>query len=199
MGPEREALLERLKRFGEDNDARATDRADKMLNITRDTGLLLWMVIRALRPAHLLEIGTSNGYSTIWWADALSGPGQELATLVTVEISQRKAEMARRNFEEAGVASRIELLVQDAGEYVRARQSESVDFLFLDSERGEYVGWWPALERVLAPRGLLVVDNAVDKEAELTAFRQAVAATPGVREVLVPIGNGELFIQKTAD
>ncbi len=195
MEREREALLERLKRFGEENDARVTDRADKMLNITRDTGLLLWMVLRAMKPAQVLEIGTSNGYSTIWWADALSDAAQEL---VTLEINPKKAELARRNFKEAGVESRVTLLVEDAGSYLKRAPTESVDFLFLDSERGEYVGWWPDLQRVLAPRGLLVVDNAVDKAAELVAFRERVAATAGVSEVLVPIGNGELFIQKTA-
>lgn len=195
MNREREAVLERLKHFGEENDARVGARAEKMLNITADTGLLLWMVIRSMEPARLLEIGTSNGYSTIWWADALTGPAQELTT---VELNPWKAELARKNFEEAGVSDRIRLVVEDAGDYLRNAPSASVDFLFLDSERSEYLDWWPDICRVLAPRGLLVVDNAVDKAAELAPFRERVRETDRVLAVLVPIGNGELFIQKAA-
>lgn len=67
---------------------------------------------------------------------------------------------------------------------------------FLDAERSEYVRYWPDLTCMLSPEGLLVVDNAVDKAPELENFRRAVAATCGVRQVLVPIGNGELVIQK---
>ncbi|MGC8489818.1 MAG: O-methyltransferase [Clostridia bacterium] len=194
MDPQREALLARLKQFGDENDTHATVRAEKMLNITADTGLLLWMVIRAMRPDRILEIGTSNGYSTIWWADALCEASQQLTT---VELNPWKAELARKNFTEAGVADRIRMVVEDAGDYLRNSPSLSVDFLFLDSERSEYVKWWPDMVRILAPRGLLVVDNAVDKADELVQFREVVQSTAGVEEVLVPIGNGELFIQKT--
>lgn len=194
MDRQREALLARLKQFGEENDTHVTVRAEKMLNITADTGLLLWMVIRAMRPDRILEIGTSNGYSTIWWADALVEESQQLTT---VELNPWKAELARKNFAEAGVADRIRMVVEDAGDYLRNSPSASVDFLFIDSERSEYVEWWPDMVRILAPRGLLVVDNAVDKADELVQFRDVVQGTAGVEEVLVPIGNGELFIQKT--
>lgn len=63
MSPGREVFLSQLKAFGEANDREAASRADKMLNITADTGLFLWMLIRAWKPRRLLEVGTSNGYS----------------------------------------------------------------------------------------------------------------------------------------
>ena len=62
-------LLDRLARFGEDNDARETARPRRMLNITRDTGRLLWILIGAISAKRVLEVGTSNGFSTIWLAD----------------------------------------------------------------------------------------------------------------------------------
>src|SRR5207244_3222205 len=72
------ALLDRLARFGEDNDARETARPRRMLNITRDTGRLLWILVVASGARRILEVGTSNAFSTIWLADAalprLPGP-----------------------------------------------------------------------------------------------------------------------------
>src|SRR6266540_864193 len=68
------AFLDELARFGDDNDARETERAKRMLNITPDTGRLLWIMVRATRAFRLLEVGTSNAYSTIWLADAAREP-----------------------------------------------------------------------------------------------------------------------------
>jgi len=193
MNGEREAFLERLKAFGEKHDRTALTRAERMLNITADTGLLIGMLIRSWKPRRILEVGTSNGYSTIWWADALSDAGQ---MLVTLEVNPSKVAQAAVNFEQAGVADRIRIVPGDAAEFLRGSEPDSWDLIFLDAERSEYVRYWPDLRRILATDGLIIVDNAVDKADELAAFRQAVAGTVGYRQVLVPIGNGELFIQR---
>lgn len=195
MRPEREALLRHLKQFGEKSDRAATAHAEKMLNITADTGLMLWMLIRAMAPRSVLEVGTSNGYSTIWWADAVP----DGARLVTLEADQQKLAMARANFQEAGLAGRIELVPGDAREFLKTARARDWDLIFLDADRKRYVNWWPDLFRILAEDGLLVVDNALDKADELEGFRSVVAATSGSRQVLVPIGNGELFIQHDRD
>ena len=195
MDERREEFLALLKAWGEANDVAAPDRAHKMLNITGDTGLFLWMVLRAWRPARLLEVGTSNGYSTIWWADSLAAG----ASLVTLERDPRKIEAARKNFREAGVEDRISAVEGDADAYLRQAPAASFDWIFLDSDRDAYVGWWPEVLRLLRPDGLVVVDNAVDKAAEVVAFREVVDRTAGVRQVLVPIGNGELFIARFGD
>jgi predicted O-methyltransferase YrrM len=193
MDAEREAFLARLKAFGEENDRIAASRAEKMLNITADTGLLIGMLIRAWKPRWILEVGTSNGYSTIWWADALTDAGQ---VLVTLEVNPDKAAQATANFERAGVADRVRVVQGDAAEFLRRSAAASWDLIFLDAERAEYIRYWPDLTRILTTDGLIIVDNAVDKAAELEAFRQRVADTSGYRQVLVPIGNGELFIQR---
>lgn len=193
MNEAREAFLKCLKIFGEDNDRTAATRAQKMLNITEDTGRLIGMVIRAWKPAHILEVGTSNGYSTIWWADALTDPDQRL---VTLEVNPAKVAQATENFRQAGVADRIQVVSGDAGEFLRHTHDATWDVIFLDAERSEYVVYWADLTRILAPNGLIIVDNAVDKAVELEDFRRVVAGTPGFRQVLVPLGNGELFIQR---
>jgi len=69
------ALLDELARLGDDNDARETERPRRMLNITPDTGRLLWIMVGSARASRILEIGTSNAYSTIWLADAARETG----------------------------------------------------------------------------------------------------------------------------
>lgn len=68
MSKSLQALLSELEQFGQENDAAITDRPRRMLNITRDTGEFLRVLVQATRARRVLEIGTSNGYSTLWLA-----------------------------------------------------------------------------------------------------------------------------------
>lgn len=187
------ALLKELELFGDENDARTTTRLEKMLSITPDTGAFLALLIRATKARRVLEIGTSNGYSTLWLADAVQ-PFD--GNVITVEQSPAKAEMARANFVRAELSGRIQQQLTDAGSFLKGQPSASFDFVFLDSERGEYVVWWQDLQRILVPGGMMVVDNAVSHANELQEFTALVRATPGCMTALVPVGKGELLILK---
>src|SRR5215471_3828602 len=99
-------LLERLAQLGEDNDARETARPRRMLNITPDTGRLLWILIQATRATRILEVGTSNAFSTIWLADAARATGGRVTTL---EVDPGKVALARANLGRAGLADRVEI------------------------------------------------------------------------------------------
>jgi predicted O-methyltransferase YrrM len=68
------------------------------------------------------------------------------------------------------------------------------DFVFLDAERPAYAGYWPDLVRVLAPRGLLVVDNVISHAAELAEFRELVSTDRRVSDALAPTGAGALLV-----
>ena len=61
------AILDELWQAGDENDARETERPRRMLNITPDTGRLLWILVRTLRATRVLEVGTSNAYSTMFF------------------------------------------------------------------------------------------------------------------------------------
>ena len=93
------ALLNELAAFGRRNDAASTDRAKKMLNITPNTGEFLELMVKATRARRILEIGTSNGYSTIWLAKAARATGGRVTTL---EKAAHKVAMATENFRRAG-------------------------------------------------------------------------------------------------
>ena len=94
-------LLAELEAFGEENDKIQTERPKRMLNITRDTGQFLAVLVKATASRRLLEIGTSNGYSTLWLAWAAQGVGGHVTT---VERSEFKVSLARSNFERSGLS-----------------------------------------------------------------------------------------------
>ena len=188
------ALLAELEEFGRANDASTRERSRRMLNITRDTGAFLSFLVRACGARRILEAGTSNGYSTLWLAEAAEAVD---GRVVTVEASAAKVALARRTFERSGLAHRIELVHSDAGRFLGAAADGAFDLVFLDSERSEYVRWWPDVERVLRRGGVLVVDNATSHAEELAEFVRLVSSGPEFVSVVVPVGKGELVATHT--
>jgi predicted O-methyltransferase YrrM len=189
-----ESLLVELEQFGKNNDSEITDRPRRMLNITRDTGEFLAVLIRATLARRILEIGTSNGYSTLWLADAARAIG---GSVTTVEFSDYKVGLASKNFNRSGLAAYISLVHDDAGRVLQRSADSAFDFIFLDSGRPEYPGWWPNLKRVLRPGGLLLVDNATSHPEEMAPFVALVGADTSFTTSLVPVGNGEFMAVKT--
>ncbi|HGM6070294.1 TPA: O-methyltransferase, partial [Stenotrophomonas maltophilia] len=188
------SLRDELARFGADNDARETERGRRMLNITPQTGEFLSVLVRFGAARRVLEIGTSNGYSTLWLAEAAAAINGHVTTL---ECAEEKVAMARATFARSGLAGRITLVHADAGQWLAQAAEASLDLLFLDSDREQYAGWWPQLRRVLRPGGLLVVDNAISHAAQMEPLRALLAADEAFSSSLVPVGNGELLAVRT--
>jgi predicted O-methyltransferase YrrM len=185
-----DSVLAELEQFGKANDASTTERGRRMLNITRDTGEFLAILVRATLSRRVLEIGTSNGYSTMWLASAARAIG---GCVTTVELAEYKIRLASANFTRAGLAGHIRVIHDDGGRALERSADSAFDFVFLDSERPAYPGWWPHLRRALRPGGLLVVDNATSHPEELAPFVALVHADADFSTSLVPVGNGEFL------
>jgi len=138
-----------------------------------------------------LEIGTSNGYSTLWLADAVRA---NRGRLVSVEIDSERSSQAARNLDRAGLRSVVELRVQDAAEALKESPDAEWDLIFLDAERPAYPGYWLDLMRILKPSGLLAVDNVISHADQVAEFRALVTADNSVTEAVVPTGAGALLI-----
>jgi predicted O-methyltransferase YrrM len=190
-----ESLKAELERLGEANDAATNERPQRMLNITRDTGEFLAVLVRATGARRVLEIGTSNGYSTLWLAEAVRAVG---GSVTTIESDEYKVALATANFGRAGLLSSINLVQDDAAKFLERSDQSAYDMIFLDAERTDYPGWWPHLRRVLRPRGLLIVDNAISHAEEIAPFVALVTADTGFANCLVPVGKGEFLAVKTA-
>ena len=188
-------LKNELMHFGAENDAHETERARRMLNITPDTGEFLSVLVRFGTARRVLEIGTSNGYSTLWLAEAAAAIDGHVTTL---EFAEDKVAMARSTFARSGLAAHITLVHGDAGQWLAEAGEGCIDLLFLDSDRGQYAGWWPQLRRVLRPGGLLVVDNATSHAEEMKPLCLLLDADPDFSTSVVPVGNGELLAVRNA-
>lgn len=139
----------------------------------------------------MLEIGTSNGYSTLWLAEAVKRLG---GRVTTIELDEGKRTMAATNFERAGLTPWIEQWAGEAGSLLPCLPTAGYQLIFLDSDRRHYQAWWPEIQRLLAPRGLLVVDNAISHEDEMREWMAQVRRDPYFLTSLVPVGKGEFLV-----
>ena len=187
MDPSLLALLDELWQAGDANDARETERPRRMLNITPDTGRFLWILARAARARRILEVGTSNAYSTIWLADAARATG---GRVITLERDSNKVRLARENLERAGVAQWAEVREGPAADALAALPGP-FDLVFLDADRASYRAYLELAVPRLVPGGLLVADNVVSHRAELEDFLARVKEHPELLSVTLPVGKGE--------
>jgi predicted O-methyltransferase YrrM len=190
MDATRQTFLDELYAHGRAHDERFEDRLQRLRNVEPETAELLGVLVRSMKATRVLEIGTSNGYSTIWLADAAETTG---GTVLTVEIEPSRAALARENLARAGLADRVEIKAEDAAHTLRALPDHAFELTFLDAERAHYVRYWHDLIRTLTPGGLLAVDNAISHANELVDFRAVVDADARVTQALVPIGAGLLL------
>ncbi len=149
--------LEKLHAQGAAFDARQPDRLHRRRNLEPDSAHPLWMLMLACGSQSIVEVGTSNGYSTLWWAHAAV---RTRGHVVSLDVDPTAQGEAHRHLERKGLRASVDLVRRDAGPYLADLPERCVDFLFLDAERSQYASWWPHPVRVLAAHGLLVVDNA---------------------------------------
>lgn len=195
MNESLQRLLRDIEQFGLNNDRLITDRPRRMLNISHDTGEFLSVLVRATAARRILEIGTSNGYSTLWLAAAaVTNAGH----VTTVELSDAKIALATKNFQQSGLMTAITQRQGQAGDVLRNAGDADYEFIFLDSDRDEYLAWWPDLRRVLRPGGLLVVDNALSHPAEMAPFIKRVREDAEFTTCTVAVGNGEFLATRGA-
>jgi predicted O-methyltransferase YrrM len=181
------ALLEKLATFGEENDARESARPRRMLNITRDTGRLLSILARATGATRILEVGTSNAFSTIWLADAARATGGRVTTL---EVNPDKIALARTNLAQAGLDGVVEILEGRAADTL-ATMPGPFDLVFLDADRPSYLTYLELVVPKLRRGGMLIADNVTSHAHELQDYLRRVKSDPRLFAVTVPIGNGE--------
>jgi predicted O-methyltransferase YrrM len=185
--------LEQLYREGREFDATQPDRLERRRNLEPDTAALLALIVQAISPKRLLELGTSNGYSTLWLADAARASKIEFTS---VELEAQRVEQARTNLRQAGLEDHVHLRQADAAAVLSESPDDHWGVIFLDAERPYYAGYWPDLVRTLVPGGLLVVDNVISHADQVAEFRALVEADARVTEALAPTGAGALLILK---
>jgi predicted O-methyltransferase YrrM len=149
---------ERLMRSKTDYLALYSQLKDLWLPVSRETGLLLYMLARSSKARHIVEFGTSFGISTLHLAAALRDNGG--GRLIGSEFEPSKVAQARRHLAEGGLADLVEIREGDALKTLAVNLPESIDLLLLDGAKSLYADILALLEPRLRPGALIVADNA---------------------------------------
>ena len=183
---ERRTFLDELYEIGRQHDAHEQERGRKMLNLEPDTARFLYILLRSSRRTRILEIGTSNGYSTIWLAWAASASGGHV---ISIDRDAHKQVLAEANLLRAELREVVELVCGDATETV-AKLPGPFDCIFFDADRYSAPAQLNLLLPKLAPGALLLADNALSHPGEIAAYLQALESLPEFDRVVLPIGKG---------
>jgi predicted O-methyltransferase YrrM len=191
IASEAAAVLDRL--YAEDAAQRAANlpSAQRTRNVERETGRWLSLLAFATRARNILEIGSSNGVSTIWLAAAARVNG---GLVLGTEILPERAAAANAHLAAAGLDAVAQVIAGDARETV-ASLSGPVDLVFIDAEKDDYVGHFLSLIELVQPGGLILADNVLSHD--LAAYQGLLRERSDVATVTVPIGRGVEFTVKT--
>jgi len=197
LEPPRDALLARMERVAAERGLPISDP---------EVASFLAVTARARAPRLVVELGTNIGYGAIVLARA-AGPD---AKVVTIELSREHCETARGFVAEAGLTSRIEV-VQGAATSVLESMQGPIDLAYVDCVKEEYTRYLELLVPRLGARGVLVADNVLwrghvarpdaagtegPRARALAAFNAALVSQPGMRAVVLPLGDGVAYAVK---
>ncbi|RXG88493.1 O-methyltransferase [Bradyrhizobium zhanjiangense] len=142
---------------------------DAPLAVSRETGLLLYMLARSSRAKAIVEFGTSFGISTLHLAAALRDNGG--GRLITSEFEPSKAARARDNLSAGGVIDLVEIREGDALKTLSTDLPDTIDLVLLDGAKALYSDILDLLEGHLRPGAIIVADNADDSPDYLARVR----------------------------
>jgi predicted O-methyltransferase YrrM len=164
-------------------------RDEFLLPVGREVGWFLHSLILAKRPARVLELGTSYGYSTLFLADALTQIG---GTLITMELADYKQAAARAMIAKAGISPVVDFRLGDAVALINA-DAGPFDLVLLDIWKELYVPCLDAFYPKLADEGIIAADNMIEPAVvreDVRKYRAAVGSLPDMQTTLLPIGSG---------
>jgi caffeoyl-CoA O-methyltransferase len=184
-----------LRGLAEETHSELADRA--VMQISHDEGELLTMLVRLTGARRAVEVGTFTGYSSICIARGLPDDGH----LLCCDVSEEWTSIARRHWERAGVADRIELRIAPALDTLRALPSgRDLDFAFIDADKSGYASYFEEIVTRMRPGGLIVLDNMLrdgrvlepqnDDDRAIDALNVALVADERVDVVLLPVRDG---------
>jgi caffeoyl-CoA O-methyltransferase len=171
--------------------------------IAPEQGTFMQLLTRALGVRRAIEIGTFTGYSALCIARGLPDDGR----LLCLDRSEEWTAVARRYWERAGLADRIELRVGEALPALRALPAvETFDLAFVDADKTGYAAYVEELYDRMMPNGVVLLDNTLrsgrvldpqsDDDHALVALNAALATDPRWETVLLPLADGLTVLRK---
>jgi len=182
-----------------------TNREERILAITKETGEFYNILLKAIKAKRVLEVGTSVGFSTLWFADALL---ENQGKIVTIEKNPSKISRAKANFEEAGITNQIQILHGEALQILKnisgsnkSEQLELFDFAFLDADKEHNIEYFDLILPIIKVGGIIATDNILYPEKFrplMKKFIEHIKTKPNIQTVTLDLGNGEQITIKTS-
>jgi predicted O-methyltransferase YrrM len=186
MNSELRAFLEKLEEHGRTHDAQEPEHSRKLLNLEPETAEILSIFARSSGAKHALEIGTSNGYSTIWLAASIGPAGGRVET---IERNPTKEKLARANLSQARVLEYVELHLGSATEVIQTLPGP-FDFVFFDADRISAPEQLALILPKLAHPALILADNALSHPDQIAGYLALVDSLEHIQHVIIPVGKG---------
>ena len=159
---------------------------DDHWQIPRPEGDLLHHIALAANAKLIVEIGTSYGFSALFWGAALQHTGGRLHT---IDIAQKKFDASKTTFAQAGLSTVIQNYLGDAHDVLKTIQGP-IDLAFIDADKPACRDYFQTLWPKIRPGGAILTDNATTHRTELADYIQHLRALPNATSTEVAIGNG---------
>jgi len=157
------------------------DQYSAMLSVPPEDGRVLRLLTEATGARHIVEIGTSNGYASIWFCLALRTTGGKLTTF---EIDARRASLARENFKRAGVDKLVTIVEGDAHSNV-TKLKGPIDIVFIDADKDGYLDYFQKLLPLVRPGGLILAHNTTDVGYQMRDYLDAITTNPELETIFL--------------
>jgi caffeoyl-CoA O-methyltransferase len=162
------------------------------LNIPARDGRFLYNLIIKNNYKRGLEIGTSNGYSTLWLGLAFRKTG---GTAITIEYEEKRAEEARENFRRAGLDQVIDLRINDAFEEIPKIDGD-FDFIFIDAWKSDYIRFWEMLRDRITTGGTITAHNVISQGNHMQGFLKAIQNDLDYETTIHEIGPAGISVSR---
>lgn len=186
--------------------AEAATRDIPQIWISEEQAVTLQWLVQALRAKNVLEIGCLVGYSALMMARALPPGGR----VITLELEQQYADIARNYWHQAGVSHKIEIVVGDATRTLPQACSDYApfDFVFVDADKENYSKYLEFVMTCTTPEAVIAFDNAFafgrineinsddDEVRAIQEFNRYISQDKRFRATLLPVGDGLLLLTK---
>ncbi len=166
-------------------------------NVDNGSANFLSILIKINNSKNALEIGTSNGYSTIWLANALKTTGGKLTT---IEFWDNRLNVAIENFKKAGVENIIESRLGQAvmilEEMAYSKNPPLFDFVFIDANKSEYIKYFKLIHPMLKKGGIIAADNILSHYKKVEPYVIEITNHKEYQSQLIPMDTGIMVSYK---
>jgi caffeoyl-CoA O-methyltransferase len=161
-----------------------------------DAARLVYLLVLMLNAKQVVEVGTSIGYSGLWF---LKGLQQTQGHLWTLDVSEERTHIARQHFQTAGMTEHVTVMLGEAKESLQTlctSHPKAIDILFLDAHKADYVHYFEVAQTLVKAGGLVIADNTVSHEKNMTPFLEAVTHHPDWEWSNMMTENGLLIARR---